>query len=204
MPFTSKELRQKYDQSAPKYDWLEGILELLGVWRLRQQLLEKASGKVLEVAAGTGKNLPYYPVGCKLSGVDLSFEMLKIARRKAGSLNRHVPFAVMDAEALGLRDRVFDTVVSSFTVCTFPRPVAALREMARVCKPDGRILLLEHGRSDREWLGRWQDRRADKHARFLGCHWNREPQELAREAGLKSFTATRTFFGIFHVMEARP
>jgi hypothetical protein len=68
----------------------------------------------------------------------------------------------------------------------------------------GKILLLEHGRSDREWLGRWQDRHADKFAEPLGCHWNREPLELLEHAGLKVVTARRTFFGIFHQIEAVP
>ena len=76
--------------------------------------------------------------------------------------------------------------------------------MARVCKPTGRVLLLEHGRSNREWLGRWQDRREDSFANLLGCHWNREPLEIAREAGLNIVTAWRTFFGVFSVIEAKP
>ncbi len=79
-----------------------------------------------------------------------------------------------------------------------------LREVARVCKADGRILLLEHGRSDREWLGSWQDRRADRHAEKLGYRWNREPLDLARQAGLNLIAAQRIFFGIFHVLEAQP
>jgi ubiquinone/menaquinone biosynthesis C-methylase UbiE len=109
-----------------------------------------------------------------------------------------------DAEVLPFSDELFDTVVSSLSTCTFPNPVRALREMARVCKPAGRILLLEHGRSDREWLARWQDRNVDKFAKPLGCHWNREPLKLVREAGLKVHAANRRFFGIFHTIEAAP
>jgi ubiquinone/menaquinone biosynthesis C-methylase UbiE len=115
-----------------------------------------------------------------------------------------VSFLLADAEALPLRDKSFETVVSSLTTCTFPDPVAALREMARVCRTGGKILLLDHGRSNREWLGRWQDRRDDRHARQLGCHWNREPLKLVRKAGLTVARAYRTFFGIFHVIEAKP
>ncbi len=83
-------------------------------------------------------------------------------------------------------------------------PVNALREMARVCKPGGRVLLLEHGRSDREWLGRWQDRRQDSFAKQLGCHWNREPVEMVRQSGLILASTWRAFFGVFHVIEATP
>jgi ubiquinone/menaquinone biosynthesis C-methylase UbiE len=82
--------------------------------------------------------------------------------------------------------------------------VAALKEMARVCRPKGKVLLLEHGRIDREWLGRWQDHHADQFAKPLGCHWNREPLELAKDARLKVVSARRNFFGIFHRIEAKP
>lgn len=66
------------------------------------------------------------------------------------------------------------------------------------------MLLLEHGRSDRERIARWQDRHADQFAKPLGCHWNREPMDIVREAGLKTNTARRVFFGIFHQIEAEP
>jgi hypothetical protein len=76
--------------------------------------------------------------------------------------------------------------------------------MARVCRTDGRILLLEHGRSKQGWLGDWQDRKADRHALRLGCRWNREPLDLISQAGLTLISSQRTFLGIFHEIEARP
>ncbi len=96
------------------------------------------------------------------------------------------------------------TRANSKRLIYFLDPVAALREMARVCRPAGHILLLEHGRSDRDWLGRWQDRRADRHAKRFGCQWNREPLNLVRQAELALTDARRTFFGIFQVIEAMP
>lgn len=204
MPFTSQEIWQKYNEFARWYDWAEAVPEFLGVKRLRRELLQRASGKILEVAAGTGENLRYYPSGCRIVAADLSLEMLRIAHKRAARLDRTIPFLVMDAEALAFPDRSFDAVASSLSLCTFPDPVAALREMARVCRPQGRILLLEHGRSDRKWLAGWQDRRAERHAKPLGCHWNREPQELVAQAGLKLTAARRTFFGIFHILEVMP
>lgn len=201
---SKEEIRQKYNQLARWYARMEPILELLGVSRLRRRLLQRASGRVMEIAVGTGANLAYYPRTCRLVAMDLSPAMLALARKRADRLGLRIPFLVTDAEALAFRDQSFDTVVSSLTLCTFPDPVAALREMARVCRADGRILLLEHGRSDREWLGRWQDRRADRHAKALGCRWNREPLELVRQAGLRLIAARRTFFGIFHDIVAMP
>jgi ubiquinone/menaquinone biosynthesis C-methylase UbiE len=202
--FTSQEIAAKYNRFARWYDLVEGVPDLLGVRKLRQRLLQQVSGQVLEVAVGTGKNLTYYPQCCRITGVDVSREMLAVGRERAAKLSMNVSFSLADAAALPYPDKTFDTVVSSLTTCTFPNPVSALHEMARVCKPKGRILLLEHGRSDREWLGRLQDRRADRHAKQLGCHWNREPLQLVRHAGLNVIEAERSFFGIFHQIEAQP
>jgi ubiquinone/menaquinone biosynthesis C-methylase UbiE len=201
---TAREISEKYNRFARWYDWVEGVPDLLGVSKLRRRLLRRASGKVLEVAVGTGKNLHYYPPGCRIIAVDVSREMLNVARKRAAKLSIEVSFLLADAEALPFRDKSFDTVVSSLTTCTFPNPVIALQEMARVCCPEGKILLLEHGRSDREWLRRFQDRTADRHAKQLGCHWNREPLGFVHEAGLKVKEAQRVFFGIFHQIEAQP
>ncbi|MDI3328371.1 MAG: methyltransferase domain-containing protein [Alicyclobacillaceae bacterium] len=199
--FTHQEIREKYERMARWYDIGEGIPEVLGLRRLRRALLAGASGDVLEVAVGTGKNLPFYPADCRITAVDLSPSMIETARRRAKRLGRPVDFHVQPAEALTFPDGRFDTVVSSMSLCTFPDPVQALREMARVCRKGGRILLLEHGRSDREWLGRWQDRRADRHAETLGCHWNRRPVELIEKAGLTPVRIRRFFLGIFHMIE---
>ena len=202
--FTSREISQKYNRFARWYDWLEAIPNLLGLSRLRRSLLRRAQGKVLEVAVGTGKNLPYYSSDCRVIAVDLSSEMLNVARKRAARLAIHTSFVVADAEALPFSGKSFDTVVSSLSTCTFPNPVAAVKEMARVCRPGGRVLLLEHGRSDREKIARWQDRHADQFAKPLGCHWNREPLDMVRKAGLKINTTRRVFFGIFHQIAAAP
>jgi ubiquinone/menaquinone biosynthesis C-methylase UbiE len=204
MGLASREISEKYDQFARWYDWVEGVPDLLGVKRFRRNFLRRASGRVLEVAVGTGKNLPYYPRGCWIAATDLSREMLNVARERAAKLSIDVSFSLSDAEALPLPDHSFDTVVSSLSTCTFPNPRAALKEMARVCRPEGKVLLLEHGRSDREWLGHWQDRHADQFAKPLGCHWNREPLALTKSAGLKVVRSQRSFFGIFHRIEAKP
>lgn len=201
---TTKEISAKYDRFARWFDCVEGVPDILGVSRLRRRLLQRTSGRVLEVAVGTGKNLRYYPASCRISSVDVSREMLSVARKRAAKLPMNISFSLADAEALPFPDKSFDTVVSSLTTCTFPNPVAALKEMVRVCRTNGKILLLEHGRSDREWLGRWQDRREDSFAKQLGCHWNRETLKLVREAGLKVGNSRRLFFGVFHTIEAEP
>ncbi|MGH7807654.1 MAG: class I SAM-dependent methyltransferase [Thermodesulfobacteriota bacterium] len=199
-----EEIRRKYNKFARWYDLAQGIPELLGLRKLRRELLQRAAGEILEIAVGTGKNLRFYPKDRQIIAVDLSPKMLDIARKRANELEIDISFLVMDAENLAFPDRSFDTVVDSLSLCTFPEPVIALKEMARVCRSEGRILLLEHGRSGREWLGRFQDRRADTHAKQLGCRWNREPLDLVRQAGLNVISARRTFLGIFHMIEASP
>lgn len=200
--FTTEEVKRKYDESASKYAVMERVQEVLGVRKLRRRLLRRASGEMLEVACGTGANFPYYPQGCAITAVDVSPAMVEIAERRAEKRGLDVDFRLMDAETLAFPDESFDTVVSTLTLCTFPDPIAALGEMKRVCRDDGRILLLEHGRSDNRLVGRFQDVREEAHAKQFGCHWNREPLELVEQAGLRPITAKRTFLGIFHEIEA--
>jgi ubiquinone/menaquinone biosynthesis C-methylase UbiE len=204
LQLAQREISRKYDRFARWYDRVESILEVLGVSRLRNRIVHRASGKVLEVAIGTGKNLLYYPSGCRIVGVDASTAMLAVARKRSSRLRLEISFLLANAEALPFPDETFDTVVSSLSTCTFPDPVAALMEMGRVCRPTGKVLLLEHGRSDRDWLARFQDRTADRHAKQLGCHWNRNSLDLVRRAGLKINEAQRVFFGIFSQVEAAP
>lgn len=200
--FGSADIRRKYDEFARRYALMERLQEPLGIGKLRRRLLGKASGEVLEVACGTGVNFAHYPEDCRVTAVDLSLEMIGIARERAATAGTDITLRPMDGEKLEFPDDSFDTVVSSLTLCTFPDPVAALLEMGRVCRGDGRILLLEHGRSDREWLGGFQDRWAESHAKQLGCHWNREPFELVGRAGLRQRADRRSFFGVFHEIEA--
>ncbi len=204
IPDSKPELQKRYDASALRYDLEILVYELLAVRKLRREIIKRASGNVLEVSAGTGKNFPHYEKNIQLTATDMSAGMLALAVKRAENLRLNAAYAVMDGEVLSFADNTFDTVVSSLTLCTFYEPVAALREMARVCKTDGRILLLEHGKSSNGWLARFQDKMADRHAARLGCWWNREPQEIAKQAGLSLTMTKRVVFGVFHIMEAVP
>ncbi len=206
MEFTQEEIRQKYDEEAPLYDFHVSLVErLTGIARLRRQLLRKATGNVLEIAVGTGRNFLYYPKDCSITAIDPSAQMLELARKRAEKLNVHPHLQVMDAQTLAFLDQLFNIVVSSLSLCTIPDPVRALREMARVCCLDGKGLLLEHGRSSVQWLARLQDRLSDAwYRRHMGCRWNREPLQLIQEAGLEVLSHQQSFFGVLHVIEASP
>lgn len=203
-PMDKNEIRAAYTEAAPWFDRAMAPMEWLGVGRLRRELLSRARGDVLEVAVGTGTSFRHYPEACRLVGGDLTRAMLERARAKADGEARTVHLAQMDVERLPVPDSRFDTVVDQLSLCTFRDPVAALREMSRACRSDGRVLLLEHGRSERGWIAALQDRWADAHERQMGCRWNREPRLLAEAAGLEPVETRRTFFGVFHLMELRP
>lgn len=203
----SKEnLQAAYDEMAPTYNrqlWIDQ--HLLGVKRLRQQLMRQATGDVLDVACGTGLNFSYFGEIASLTAVDLSPEMLIIAAKEAEKTGLKAILLPMDAETLTFADNSFDTVVSALSTCTFPDPIAALREMGRVCKPDGCILLLEHGRSSLRPLAYYQDRKAQAHyEKAAGCRWNQDPVALVQRAGLPIVTVRRATFGIFHAMQVIP
>lgn len=202
--FTSAEIARKYDSIAIRYDRAERLIEWLLLKRWRRTLFSRARGDVLEVAAGTGRNLEYYPRDCRLTAIDISQGMLDIARQRANELGRAVEFQLMDGVALTFPDDCFDTVTSSLSTCTFPDPLAVLREMRRVCKPEGCILLLEHGRSSVRLFGWLQNRLADWQVRALGCHWNREPRRMVEQAGLRLISDRTHVFGVVHVVEAEP
>ena len=153
----------------------------------------------MEVSSGTGRNLAFYPLQnmTELIQTDSSVPMLQVALEKYKQLR--IPLAVqftrIDAHELLYPDDSFDTVVDTFGLCSHHDPIKALKEMARVVKPFGKILLLEHGRSDYEWLNNALDKTALSHAEKWGCWWNRDILSLLKEAGLEPVQVTRAHFG---------
>jgi ubiquinone/menaquinone biosynthesis C-methylase UbiE len=200
-----EEWRRIHNRAARDYinsEWSREVF--FGVAKKRKKLFAQATGKVLDVGCGYGNNFPYLINATHITGIDFSPVMLAKARETARQLSIRVDLREGSAESLDFADGAFDTVISSLSTCSFFNPIPALKEMRRVCKAEGKILLLEHGRSSWDWLGKYQDRHVHEQIEQGGCRWNQEPQELVREAGIKILQADRTLFGVFHSITAWP
>jgi len=195
---------QVFDRLAHDYDrttrWLEWVL----LRRLRRRFLQGAQGRVLEIGVGTGANLAHYPQAVTLFGIDLSEAMLDRAQARAHKLGRRAHLSAMDAVELAFPERMFDTVVSTLSLCSMDNPTLALQEMERVCKPNGQLMLLEHGRSRVRWVNRWLDRIAARHTQEYGCRPNLDMAQLVRNAEFQVARTESHLWGLVKLFWAKP
>lgn len=161
---------------AALYDRVSRGMEEAGLREMRRQLLAEASGRTIDVGAGTGANLELYPASVsELVLAEPDPHMARRLRPKLAESSRDAEVVEAPAERLPFEDSSFDTAVFTLVLCTIPDPAAALAEAARVLKPGGKVLFLEHVRSRDPRAARWQDR-LEKPWRFCGdgCHCNRD------------------------------
>jgi len=200
---TIADVKETYREQATtmaRMDWLNRALS----GRYRRALFGDATGRILDVACGVGTNATYLPADTEYVGIDLSEAVLDEARQRLEDSPQETTLYEMDAENLAFPDDSFDTVISALSTCTFPDPVAALSEMGRVCAPDGRVLLLEHGRSSVGPIARFQDWRADAHFEKHSCRWNQEPLDVVGASPLTTTESWSALLGIITAIEARP
>lgn len=160
---------------AALYDSFFKSVEEAGLREMRRELVGQASGRTIDIGAGTGANLELYPADVELTMAEPDPHMARQLRRKAAEADREVELVEAGAEKMPFEDASFDTAVFTLVLCTVPNPRAALAEVARILKPGGRMLFLEHVRAESPGLARWQDR-LEKPWRFVGdgCHCNRD------------------------------
>ncbi|MEY4718225.1 MAG: hypothetical protein RL563_843 [Pseudomonadota bacterium] len=175
MTANGDEIRRRYDRLAPWFDSLEGFLEGLIFRRLRKKLWAQAQGDhILEVGVGTGKNLPFYPKAARMTAIDFSPNMLKQAERKRERKQLSVDLSLMDVQSLYYADNSFDTVIASFVFCSVPKPRKGLKEIYRVLKPGGQLLMLEHVLSSNRFIAWAMNLLNPLVLRLIGANINRD------------------------------
>jgi ubiquinone/menaquinone biosynthesis C-methylase UbiE len=201
-PQTERVLRL-YEKEAHKYDRQMRFFEWLLFGGGREWVCSQAEGEVLEIAVGTGRNLPYYPDGVRLTGVELSPAMLEVAHARARELGREIDLRVGDAQALEFPDERFDSVVCTLSLCTIPDDRAAVAEVRRVLRPGGHFLLLEHVRSPLLPIRTAERLLEPLMLRFEADHLLREPLEHLRAEGFAIERLERAKLGIVERVAAR-
>jgi phosphatidylethanolamine/phosphatidyl-N-methylethanolamine N-methyltransferase len=179
-----RQVQRAYELYAPVYDFIFDWVFAPGRTTAVKQLELRPRDRVLEVGIGTGLNLPLYPPAVRLTGIDISQEMLDKAVERVQTLAMpNVTLKVMDAAAMDLADDEFDKAVATYTISAVPDPVAVLREIRRVVRADGSIVILNHFRSERRLAARCEDLVAPLCTR-LGWKSNLPLRPLLAQVGL--------------------
>jgi ubiquinone/menaquinone biosynthesis C-methylase UbiE len=199
----TQRVRGYYDDIADDYDTYVGYMERLLFGEDRQWVGEQACGDVLEIAVGTGRNLPYYPPHARLTGVDLTPGMLAVARRRAASLGRAADLRIGDAQTLDFSDASFDTVVATLALSSIPNDRQALTEAWRVLRPGGRLLLVEHVRSPHRLVRTIQRILNPLSVRLHANHLLRDPLDHLEDVGFVAERVERAKWGLMERVSAR-
>ncbi len=193
----NNEAKNIFNRHAKLYHIIENLSQRK-TRNIRKRLLKNASGKVLEVGAGTGSNFEFYPENVNVYAIDFSEKMLEIARKKALKTKNIIKVELMDIENLHYEDNTFDTIVSFCVFCSVPDPVKGLSEIRRVCKSNGVILMLEHVRSKNSYYGRIMDFLNPITSKVFGDNINRNTYSNFLQAGFskKSISEVRVWSDI--------
>jgi ubiquinone/menaquinone biosynthesis C-methylase UbiE len=199
----TEKTKARYSRIAPVYDLSELLAEQVLQSRFRKYLFAHLEPcKVLEIGVGTGKNLQYYPKAADITAIDISPKMIERARKRSGDL--HVTFLEMDAQCLEFPNDTFDVVLATFVFCSVPNPILGLAEARRVCKPTGRLLLLEHVRPEGRFLGELFDVLNPVVQNVLGPEINRRTVENVTKAHWKITAVEDLFSNIVKFVTAVP
>jgi ubiquinone/menaquinone biosynthesis C-methylase UbiE len=192
----TERVRRIMDKEAPRYDRQMNFFDRRLFTGGREWACRSAEGDVLEIAVGSGRNLPFYPPGTKLTAIEFSPEMLKLAEQRASEMGAEADLRMVDAQALEFEDESFDTIVCTLALCTIPDPAKAVREAFRVLRPGGSYRGLEHVRSPVLAVRGVQRVLDPLSVRFAGDHVVREPLDYLRPAGFEIEQLERSKWGI--------
>jgi ubiquinone/menaquinone biosynthesis C-methylase UbiE len=194
-------IRHRYDRASLLYDFFEQPMELMGLRKWRIDIAKELKGKVLEVGVGTGKNIEYYPEGADITAIDFSGKMLEKARNRAVKYNKKVDLLLMDAQNMDFPDNSFDMVFTTCVFCSVPDPVKGLMEIRRICKPDGKIIMLEHVRSEHKLIGAFMDFVNPMIVNLYGANINRRTIDNINLAGFTETSVTNLLGDIVKKIE---
>ncbi|MEQ6388322.1 methyltransferase domain-containing protein [Bacillaceae bacterium S4-13-58] len=195
-------IRKRYNRVSSIYDMMDRMIKE----KWREDLLSSLSGKILEVGVGTGANFPFYSKEAEVIGIDFSEGMLKKAEKRLekNSYKASIQVVKMDAQDMVFDDHEFDYVVTSCVFCSVPDPVKGMKEMKRVCKQDGQILMLEHMKSNNPLLGPIMDVLNPLTVSLWGANINRKTLDNLHKAGIKVTETEDLFGGIMKKIKATP
>ncbi len=198
-------VQKKYDRISYFYDFLENIIEKSRFSKWRKELLKNLKGNILEIGVGTGKNLKYYNKNAKITGIDISPKMLERAKKKIKELkNKNIRLLLMDAQNLKFKPNTFDYIVNTFVLCSVPEPVKVLKEMKKVLKKNGKILMLEHVKSNHFLIKIFQHIHNPITKILFGFNVNRDTIKNIKKAGFKNIKQKNlAFFDVFKRIEIK-
>ena len=198
----TERVREIQGKEAPRYDRQISFFERALFGGGREWICSQVQGDVLELAAGTLRNLPHYPQGVKLTAVELSPEMAAIGRKRAQEVGRPIDLRVGDVQKLDFPDESFDTVTCTLGFCTIPDTTAAAREAFRVLRPGGGLLLLEHVRSPVRAVRGVERLLEPVFVRFMADNLTREPLDYLPGVGFEIDEVERSKWGIVERLRA--
>lgn len=181
MKKTTNKIKERYNRISKIYNIMDHMIR--SSWR--KEILSDLKGEILEVGVGTGANFEYYPMNVNVTGIDFSPKMLEIAHSKTPKSKAKIKLIEMDIEQMKFPDNSFDIVISSCVFCSVPNPIEGFKEIRRVVKPEGKIIMLEHMRSENAAVGKILDLTNPFTVRLTGANVNRETIKNLEAAGLK-------------------
>jgi len=195
-----KDAQRKWDAASRTLDFFSFAVDYR-IGPHKRRLFTKMRGATLMVAAGTGNDFKFFPPNMHVIAIDISPKMLERAARKASAYSGSIELREMDVCALEFADSTFDTIATAFTFCSVPKPVLGLRELRRVLKPDGQLIMIEHVRSAIGPLGIFMDIMTSLTSR-IAPSLNRDTVGNVQKVGFRLRREENVYLDVAKIIEA--